>query len=98
MDISYNVIQILPHTLSLLNKLRNFIPPNLLRWLNSMELATKNSIYNDQQNVHNQHIQLTLKESIGRVLSTKPVIQFEEILTHLKVSNQNELIKLIEEN
>jgi Leucine-rich repeat (LRR) protein len=55
------------------------IPPNILRRLN--QIHNGQNIYGDSQNVHNHHIQESIRQSIFNILQTKPTI-----------TNTNELI------
>lgn len=105
-DISYNKIEKLSQTLLHLNLLKYFyydnnpieyIQPNLLRWLARIK-NPEGKIYKDSQNVHNYHIQLTLKESIGRLVDDKPSMEIEEIFKDLFDLNQLKLIELIRSN
>ena len=92
-DCSYNNMKVLPNIMTW-NTLRNFdyqaneieyIPPNVIRFLNQMENKKKNlSVYTDSQNVHNHTIQESIRDSIYNIISIKPTItidsMFQEIL------------------
>jgi hypothetical protein len=48
------------------------IPPNITRMLN--QIKNGQNIYGDSQNVHNHHIQESIRQSIFNILQTKPTI------------------------
>jgi Leucine-rich repeat (LRR) protein len=48
------------------------IPPNIMRMLN--QIKNGQNIYDDSQNVHNHHIQESIKQSILNILKLKPTI------------------------
>lgn len=105
--IGENQIKKLPQSLIKLKQLKSFgyngnpieyIPPNVSRWLMKFHNYTDGTIYNDTQSVHNHHIQSTFKQSVQKLLDTKPVIQYEEIFIQLTNLNHLELIQLIESN
>jgi len=52
-----------------------YIPPNLLRIINS----NGQNIYNDNQNVHNHNIQISLRSSIEYLIKDKPSISLDQM-------------------
>ena len=87
LDCSYNHLTSFQHlnfaTLIALTELYcsgnewEFIPPHINRLLNTTR-NTQN-VYGDGQNVHNHHIQESIRSSIQAVLSKKPCIAAENL-------------------
>ena len=72
------------HNLKFFNCSHNpieYIPPNVIRFINrhKLMLNKNNSIYNDSQNIHNHHIQESIKKSIQYILQIKPMINTEQL-------------------
>jgi hypothetical protein len=65
----------------------NYIPPNIIRFLNRLDTVSEKNIYNDSQNIHNHYIQESVKQSILNILNCKP-----------SINNISEINKLIIDN
>lgn len=67
--------------------------PAILRFINNRKTKS-NSIYNDNQSVHNSSIQLSVKESYDKILSIKPVIiDIKEYINMNKILENTSLLE-----
>ena len=58
-----------------------YIPPNVQRFLN--RLHHRQDVYNDTQSVHNHNIQKSIRNSINKIISVKPTIINEQMLSQI---------------
>ena len=61
------------------------IPPNVQRFLN--RLNHRQDLYNDTQSVHNHQIQESIRNSINKIISVKPTITNEQMLSQIMSDN-----------
>jgi hypothetical protein len=80
------------------NNTIEYIPPNVFRRLE--QIKNGQNIYNDSQNVHNHHIQESIRKSINNILRIKPLITDftdlilnDPILTQKNKRNINRIFK-----
>jgi Leucine-rich repeat (LRR) protein len=98
LDISYNRLTELPLSIIHLRRLNVFVylrnefdifPPQIRRFINTIYNkgfnATNLQVYNDGQNVHNQTIQLSLKQSLEKLTTQKFQINKETIREEIAV-------------
>ena len=90
LDISNNQITELPLSLCNLRNLRSFfyhgnpieyIPLPVQRWLIrfNRRVTDNNMVYNDKQNIHNQHIQTSFRNSLQNILRDKNLLTLDAV-------------------
>jgi hypothetical protein len=93
-DISNNHIRRLPNIMHWNNLMTfnyngneiDYIPPNIIRKLTLLTERRRQAqlnIYNDSQNVHNHTIQESISQSIQNIISDKPDISFEVMISEI---------------
>lgn len=68
--------------------------PQILRFINKINNATHNqlNIYNDNQNIHNTSIQLSVKQSINNVTTRTDLPKFDHSVLITIILNNNKII------
>ena len=86
LDLANNQLASIPSSLGECHQLQyllyrgnplEYIPPNVVRLLRRQTQAQ--GVYTDRQSVHNSSIQTSIKDSIMRLLSVKPICDFEAV-------------------
>jgi Leucine-rich repeat (LRR) protein len=79
------------YNISYSNNEINYIPPNIQRFLNNLKQTSKHlQIYNDNQNVHNHHIQECIKTSLENILNYPKNINKSSLINELLNSKMND--------
>ena len=92
LDLSENIIYNIPISIIRCKNLKIFhyfhneieyIPPQVIRFLNKIKNTDKLQVYNDSQNIHNHSIQESVNNSINNIMQQKFIINEDDIMNEI---------------
>jgi hypothetical protein len=66
---------------------REYIPPQVIRFLNRIKNIDKLQVYNDSQNIHNHSIQESVNNSINNIMQQNFIINEDNIMNEILNDN-----------
>ena len=64
-----------------------YIPPQVIRFLNRIKNIDNLQVYNDSQNIHNHSIQESVNNSINNIMQQKFIINDDNIMNEILNDN-----------